>query len=133
MPGSTRRRGPSTTRRARCEARDAEAELELEVFAEQVDYPRRRATETTMDELFDQWYAAASPGWAIDTVRHTHSVLKVHLRPRFGHLPVGKITTADIDGFYAELRARGGRDGRRCRTAPFAGSTRCCTGHSCRQ
>lgn len=48
-----------------------EAELELESFAAQVRYPRRRALDTTMGELFDQWYANASPGWAANTVRHT--------------------------------------------------------------
>ena len=76
-----------------------EAQLELELFAIQVRYPRRRALATTMGELFDQWYANASPRWAANTIRHTHSVIKVHLRPRFGHLPVGKLTTADIDAF----------------------------------
>ena len=65
-----------------------------------------------MGELFDRWYENAAPGWAANTVRHTYSVIKVHLRPRFGHLPVGELTTADVDDFYAELRARGGQDGR---------------------
>ena len=89
-----------------------EAVLELETLATAVGYPRRRALDTTMGELFERWYAAVSPGWAANTVRHTHSVLKVHLEPRFGHLPVGKVTTADIDAFYGELRTGGGRDGR---------------------
>jgi len=89
-----------------------EAAAELEVFAQQVTAPRRRALETTMGELFDRWYENAEPGWAANTVRHTYSVIKVHLRPRFGHLPVGELTTADVDDFYAELRARGGQDGR---------------------
>ncbi len=64
-------------------------------------------------ELFDQWLTVASPGCAANTVRHTYSVVNVHLQPRFGHLPVGKVTTADIDAFYAELRSGAGRDGRR--------------------
>ena len=88
-----------------------EAAAELEVFAEQLDHPRRRALDTTMGELFDHWYASALPGWATNTVRHTHGVLKVHLYPRFGHLPVGKVTVEDIDAFYAHLCSAGGREG----------------------
>ena len=35
-----------------------------------------------------------------------------HLVPHLGHLPVAKLTTADIDDFYAHLLRGGGRDGR---------------------
>jgi hypothetical protein len=65
-----------------------------------------------MGELFDQWYAKASPGWAPNTRRQTRSVIRVHLVPRFGDLPVGELVTVEIDEFSAELRIRGGRDGR---------------------
>jgi len=89
-----------------------EALAELEVFAAQVAKPRRQALDTTLVELFEQWYATAAPGWAVNTQRQTLSVIKVHLVPRFGDLPVGQLTTANIDAFYAELRRRGGSDGR---------------------
>jgi hypothetical protein len=129
MAGSLRQRGEiswelrvyagtdAATGKMRYESRTVrgsrdEAGAELESFATQVSYPRRRALDTTMGELFDQWYASASPGWAANTVRHTHSVIRVHLRPRFGDLPLGQVTTADIDDFYAELRSHGGRDQR---------------------
>jgi len=52
-----------------------------------------------MGELFDRWYENAAPGWAANTVRHTYRVIKVRLRHRFGHLPVGQLTTADVDDF----------------------------------
>ena len=89
-----------------------EALIELKMFAAQVALPRRRALNTTFEELFEQWYEIAAPGWAINTQRHTRSVIDVHLVPRFGHLAVGELTTADIDAFYADLRDHGGRDGR---------------------
>ena len=61
-----------------------EALAELEVFAAQVARPRRQALDTTFGELFEQWYATAAPGWAVNTQRQTLSVIKVHLVPRFG-------------------------------------------------
>jgi len=82
------------------------------MFAAQVSQPRRRALNTTFGELCEQWYATAAPGWAVNTQRQTLSVIKVHLIPRFGHVPVGQLTTADIDALYAELRGHGGSDGR---------------------
>jgi integrase len=89
-----------------------EAQAELAVFAAQVSKPRRQALDTTFGELFEQWYANAAPRWAINTQRQTRSVINVHLIPRFGHLPVGELTTAGIDAFYADLRNLGGHDGR---------------------
>ena len=129
MNGSLRQRGASSwelrvydgthpdtgkmryaTRTVRGSRREALAELE--VFAAQVAKPRRQALDTTLGELFEQWYATAASGWAVNTQRQTLSVIKVHLVPRFGDLPVGQLTTANIDAFYAELRGHGGSDGR---------------------
>jgi integrase len=90
----------------------AEAELELSVLGEQIDYPRRRALDTTVEDLLTTWYQVASGQWAPNTRRHTRSVIDHHLIPRFGHLPVGKLTTADIDDFYAELVTHGRGDNR---------------------
>jgi integrase len=129
MAGSLRQRGPSSwelrvyqgtdpgTGKVRYATRTvrgsrAEAQAELKVLAEQVSLPRRRALGTTMGELFDHWLAHAASGWAPNTVRQTASIIRAHLRPHFGHLPVGKLTTADIDAFYADLGERGGCDGR---------------------
>jgi integrase len=90
----------------------AEAQAELALLVGQVEYPRRRALDTTLRELFERWYARASPGWAPNTRRQTRSVIRVHLVPRFGDLPVGELVTVEIDEFYADLRAYGGRNGR---------------------
>jgi integrase len=46
-------------------------------------------------------------------MRETKSLVEHHLKPHFGHLPVAKLATADIDDFYADLRLHGGREGRR--------------------
>jgi integrase len=42
---------------------------------------------------------------------HTRSIIDCHLRPYFGHLRVGKITTEDIDDFYGYLLRWGGKRG----------------------
>jgi hypothetical protein len=40
------------------------------------------------------------------------SLMRCHLLPHLGHVPVTKLTAADIDDVYAYLLRRGGRDDR---------------------
>jgi hypothetical protein len=54
----------------------------------------------------------ANPGWAASTVSHTRSIIDCHPKPHPGHLGLAKLTTADIDDFYAHLLRAGGRDHR---------------------
>jgi integrase len=51
-------------------------------------------------------------GWTPNTKRETKSLVEHHLKPHLGHLPVAKLTTADIDDFYRQLRHQGAREGR---------------------
>jgi integrase len=61
-------------------------------------------------DLLDHWLEAASPGWSASIVSHTRSIVECHLKPHLGHLDLAKLTTADIDDFYAHLlRAAPGR------------------------
>jgi integrase len=66
----------------------------------------------TVGELLERWMAAASPGWSASTVRETRSLTRCHLLPHLGHVPVAKLTAADIDDVYAYLLRRGSRDDR---------------------
>lgn len=86
------------------------AQQQLKLFAADAGYARLRAS--TVGDLLDRWFRAASPGWAASTVRETRSIIGCHLRPHLGHLPVAKLTTVDIDDFYGHLLCAGGRDGR---------------------
>jgi integrase len=86
------------------------ATSELKRFVEQVEAPRIRAG--SLKDLLERWFAAASLGWAPTTTRETRSLIDCHLAPHLGHLQVGKLTTADIDDFYAHLLRRGGRNGK---------------------
>ena len=53
--------------------------------------------------LLDAWVAAKEPGWSKSTLRETKSIVGHHVRPRLGGVPVGAITTAQIDQMLCEL------------------------------
>ena len=95
----------STVRGSRRAATAALTEL-----VEDAAHSRLRAG--TVGELLERWVATASSGWSASTVRETNSLMRCHLLPHFGHIPVAKLTTVDIDDVYAQLLRRGGRDNR---------------------
>jgi integrase len=66
----------------------------------------------TVGELLQRWLSAAAPGWSASTVRETRSLMRCHLLPHLGYIPVAKLTAGDIDDVYAHLLRRGGRDDR---------------------
>jgi Phage integrase SAM-like domain len=43
------------------------------------------------------------------TASHTHSIIDAYLKPYFGHLGVGRITTEDVYDFYGYLLRWGGK------------------------
>ena len=86
------------------------ARTQLEDLVAEGDRARIRAG--TLTDLLDQWLEAASPGWSASTVSHTRSIVECHLKPYLGHLELAKLTTLDIDDFYAHLLRAGGRDDR---------------------
>jgi integrase len=86
------------------------ATAQLREFSDAVDEASTRAG--TVGDLLERWFTAASPLWAPPTVAQTRSVLRRHLLPNLGHLPVGKLTTAGIDDFYGYLLRCGGHEGR---------------------
>ncbi len=127
MPGSIRRRGPNSSQlrvyagidassgRKRWVTRtvrgsEREARRQLKGFLEDANNARVHAG--SVGDLLDRWFAAASSDWAASTIRETKSLVEHHLKPHLGHLAVAKLTTADIDDFYAHLRRSGGSEGR---------------------
>ena len=105
-PNTGRRRWATRTVRGSERA----ARRELRRFVDEASYARIHAG--SLSELLDRWFETASGDWAPSTTRETKSLVEHHLKPHLGHLPLTKLTTADIDGFYAYLRRGGGRDGR---------------------
>ena len=127
MAGSMRQRGRGTwelrvylgldpdTRQRRYATRTVHgtrraATAALADLVETTAYSRLRAG--TVGELLERWMTAAAPGWSASTVRETRSLMRCHLLPHLGHVPVAKLTAADIDDVYAHLLRRGGRDDR---------------------
>jgi integrase len=106
-------RGPDTgnerwaTRTVHGSQRHARHQLQL--LADEVLATRTHAG--TFADLLERWLEVASPGWSASTIRETRSLMRCHLAPLLGHLPVAKLTTEDIDDLYAHLLLRGGRDG----------------------
>jgi integrase len=98
-PGTGRRRYRSKTVRGN----RADAERELVDFADRVGHGLGVGGRATVGELLDRWFALASLSWAPTTVRQTRSIVDRHLRPHIGRVPVGELTTADIDGLYVML------------------------------
>src|SRR6266542_36692 len=86
------------------------ARRQLEELVAEAGRGRLRAS--TLADLLEQWFEAASPSWAATTVSHTRSNIDCHLKPDLDHLYVAKLTTEDIDDFYGHLLRRGGRQGR---------------------
>jgi len=86
------------------------AQAQLALLVDEAQAARTHAG--TVTDLLQRWFTAASPNWAVSTVRETRSLIRCHLDPHLGYLPVAKLTTADVDDFYAHLLRAGGRDAR---------------------
>ena len=84
------------------------AAVALAELVENAAYTRLRAG--TVGELLERWMATASPDWSASTVRETRSLMRCHLIPHLGHIPVTKLTAADIDDFYSHLSRHEGRN-----------------------
>ena len=57
--------------------------------------------------LLDSWIAAKESRWSKSTLRETKSIVDRHVRPRLGPVPVGAITTVQIDQMLADLARSG--------------------------
>jgi len=57
--------------------------------------------------LLEAWIAAKEPGWSRSTLRETVSIVARHVGPRLGRVPVGAVTTAQIDQMLSDLARTG--------------------------
>jgi hypothetical protein len=72
-------------------------------------YARLRAG--TVADLLDRWVEAASPRWAKTTDDENRHDVSHYLKALLGHLPVAKVTTADVDDLSRYLLSCGRDDG----------------------
>ena len=54
--------------------------------------------------LLEAWLAAKAATWSVSTLRETKSIVSHHLVPRLGSVPVGAVTTEQIDQVLRVLR-----------------------------
>jgi integrase len=85
------------------------ASKQLEELLEEAGRGRLRAG--TVSDLLEHWFEVASPTWAVTTASHTRTVIDCYIAPYLGYLSVGKVTTEDVDDFYAYLLRWGSKRG----------------------
>ena len=88
-----------------------EAERALAALAVEVGRQDAAPTAATVGELLEQWFAHAQADLSPKTVLETRGFIDRNLTPTVGHVPLGKLKTADIDRVYRVLRERGGQTG----------------------
>ena len=83
------------------------AQCALVELVDDASHAPRAGARSTVAVLLREWMAASSPNWAATTVRQVESVVRHHLVPGLGEVVVGELTTAQVDGFYGDLRRDG--------------------------
>ncbi|HUC38224.1 MAG TPA: tyrosine-type recombinase/integrase [Acidimicrobiales bacterium] len=66
----------------------------------------------TVSDLVGEWLEAVSPNRKATTVANYAMLTKAYIAPRIGEQRLDRLTPADIQKLYGELRRRGGRDAR---------------------
>lgn len=84
-----------------------DADKALRAFAAEVDAGRHRSTDGTLGFLLDRWIAHGTPSWSPTTLETYTCQVRRHIRPALGDVPLSKLGPADLDAFYASLRAKG--------------------------
>ena len=77
-----------------------------------------RYADATFAELCDAWLDAVGSRLAPSTVAETRRILRRHLLPALGDIPLRKLRSEHFDHLYARLIEHGGQDGK-----PLSGDT----------
>ena len=95
-----------TVRDGKREAQRALAEMMAEA-----DSGVAVSTNATVGELLEAWFELAAQSFSPKTAMETRGLLDRALLPSLGRKPLAKLSTAQIDGFYAQLHESGGARG----------------------
>ena len=85
-----------------------EAQKVLNEMAVEADRGELTGTSATFGELCERWLEVATADLSPVTVRNYRDLLKNHIVPALGNVPVTKIRTMDLDRLYYSLQAKGG-------------------------
>jgi integrase len=69
-------------------------------------------TKQTVADFFDQWLAATRTTIRASTYSTYETMIRAHLKPRLGSLPLQSLTAARLNALYADLLREGRRDGK---------------------
>jgi integrase len=103
-------RKKTVTRTFRGTKRAAESELSKLVAG--VACGGLSAQDTTVGDLVDRWFAMAETELSPSTVRGDERLIRTHIRPALGSVPLARLRAAQLDAFYGKLRESGGVNGR---------------------
>ncbi|MCP4968484.1 MAG: site-specific integrase [bacterium] len=88
-----------------------EAQRALAAFVAEVGQGDVISTDATVSDLLDRWWMTASADWSATTRRQNESAIAHHVRSDLGSVRLAKLTAADLDRWYADLRRKPGRRG----------------------
>jgi len=89
-----------------------EAEEALARFVTEVAGGSQAAQDTTVGDLIRDWLALANRELSPTTARGYEWIVKTYITPTLGKVPLARLRTAQLDRFYAQLREKGGQDGK---------------------
>lgn len=66
-----------------------------------------QGTNAPLRRLLDEWLALNAGEFSPSTVREYRRIIRVRISPAMGHVPVRKLTAADLDRFYRSMSDSG--------------------------
>ena len=79
------------------------AEVDRLVNSRRRDRESTRLVGPTISELIDQWWNRKQRELRESTCMRYESVMRVHVKPRIGHLPANEIRPLDIEDYYSAV------------------------------
>jgi integrase len=70
------------------------------------------AQDATVGDLIRLWLDLAKGELSPSTARGYEWIVATYILPTLGKVPLARLRTAQLDGFYAQLRSQGGQDGK---------------------
>ncbi len=90
------------------EARRALAQAKVDIDAGRLRHAARR----TVGDLADEWLEAVRPNRKASTFSNWGWLMRAYVVPRIGQIRLDRLSPADVQKLYTELRSSGGRGGK---------------------
>jgi integrase len=106
-PNGKRRQRRASGFASEREARRALAQAKVDIDGGRLRHGPRR----TMADLADEWLAAVQPNRKASTFSNYGWLMRAYVVPRIGRIRLDRLSPADIQRLYSDLRTSGGRGG----------------------